>query len=65
MILKLVGLALIWAYLQHFFAGGRHVCMDVNHKAGTMSWGGASAKVVLVLSLLLTVILGAKLFGLY
>jgi len=64
-ILKLVGLALIWAYLQHFFAGVRHVCMDVNHKAVTKSWGGASAKVVLVLSLLLTVILGAKLFGLY
>ena len=64
-ILKLVALALIWAYMHHFFAGLRHVWMDVSHKAVTKSWGNSSARVVLVVSLLLTVILGAKLFGLY
>jgi succinate dehydrogenase / fumarate reductase cytochrome b subunit len=64
-LLKLVCLALIWAYLHHFIAGVRHVWMDVSHKAVTKSWGGTSAKFTLVVSLLLTVILGAKLFGVY
>jgi succinate dehydrogenase / fumarate reductase cytochrome b subunit len=64
-VLKLVCLALIWAYLHHFIAGLRHLWMDVSHKAVTKTWGGTSAKVTLVASLLLTVVLGAKLFGLY
>jgi len=64
-ILKLVALALIWAYLHHFIAGVRHVWMDTSHKAVSKTWGGTSAKVTLVASLLLTVVLGAKLFGLY
>jgi succinate dehydrogenase / fumarate reductase cytochrome b subunit len=29
---KLVALALIWAYLHHFIAGLRHLWMDVSHK---------------------------------
>lgn len=62
---KLVALALIWAYLHHFFAGVRHVWMDMSHAAVTKQRGGSSAKIVLVASLLLTVVLGAKLFGLY
>jgi len=62
---KLVALALIWAYLHHFIAGLRHVWMDVSHKAVSKQFGGLSAKVTLVTSLALTVILGAKLFGLY
>jgi succinate dehydrogenase / fumarate reductase, cytochrome b subunit len=64
-VLKLVALLLIWAYLHHFIAGVRHVWMDVSHKAVTKSWGNTSARVTLVVSLLLTVVLGAKLFGLY
>ena len=63
--IKLVVLALIWAYLHHFIAGLRHVWMDVSHKAVSKSWGMSSAKVTLVASLVLTVVLGAKLFGLY
>lgn len=62
---KLVALALIWAYLHHFIAGVRHVWMDVSHAAVSKHFGGLSAKVTLVLSLVLTVVLGAKLFGLY
>ncbi len=62
---KLVALVLIWAYLHHFIAGLRHVWMDVSHAAVTKSFGFTSAKVTLVASLLLTVVLGAKLFGLY
>ena len=64
-LLKLVALALIWAYLHHFVAGIRHVRMDVSHKAVGKQAGATSAKVTLVISLLLTVALGAKLFGLY
>ena len=62
---KLLALALIWAYLHHFIAGLRHVWMDLSHKAVTLPWGRASATVTLVASLLLTVVLGAKLFNLY
>ena len=64
-LLKLVALALIWAYLHHFTAGLRHLWMDVSHKAVSKSFGGSSAKFTLVFSLVLTVILAAKLFGLY
>ena len=63
--LKLVCLALIWAYLHHFCAGLRHLFMDVNHHAVNKQFGKTSALVVLVLSVGLTLILGAKLFGLY
>jgi succinate dehydrogenase / fumarate reductase cytochrome b subunit len=62
---KLVALALIWAYLHHFIAGVRHVWMDVSHAAVSKQFGGMSAKVTLVLSLVLTVLLGLKLFGVY
>jgi succinate dehydrogenase / fumarate reductase, cytochrome b subunit len=62
---KLVALALIWAYLHHFIAGLRHVWMDMSHAATSKEFGKSSAVVTLALSLGLTVILGAKLFGLY
>ncbi|MCG2595197.1 succinate dehydrogenase, cytochrome b556 subunit [Ramlibacter sp. XY19] len=64
-LLKLVALALIWAYLHHFIAGIRHLWMDVSHKAVSKSFGATSATVTLVLSLLLTLALGLKLFGVY
>ena len=62
--LKLVVLGLIWAYLHHFIAGVRHLWMDINH-AVSKEFGRSSAIVTLSLSLGLTVVLGAKLFGLY
>lgn len=61
---KLVALALIWAYLHHFIAGLRHLWMDMTHSV-SKQFGRSSALVTLVLSIGLTVILGAKLFGLY
>jgi succinate dehydrogenase / fumarate reductase cytochrome b subunit len=64
-ILKLVALALIWAFLHHFIAGVRHVWMDMNHAAVGKQRGATSAKFTLIASLVLTVILAAKLFGLY
>lgn len=62
---KLVALALIWAYLHHFMAGVRHLWMDVSHTATNKQFGTSSARVVLVAAVLLTLVLGAKLFGLY
>ena len=58
---KLVALALIWAYLHHFIAGIRHLWMDATH-AVTKEFGRRSAVVTLVASVLLTVLLGSKLF---
>lgn len=63
--IKLVTLAIIWAYLHHFTAGLRHLWMDVSHDAVSKQFGKTSAVVTLALSLGLTVVLGAKLFGLY
>ena len=63
-IVKLAVLALIWAYLHHLIAGLRHLYMDVCH-AVSKEFGKSSAVVTLVLSLGLTAVLGAKLFGLY
>ena len=62
--MKLVALAIIWAFLHHFIAGIRHLYMDTFH-AVTKEFGKSSAVVTLVLSLGLTVVLAAKLFGLY
>ena len=59
--LKLVALALIWAYLHHLIAGVRHLWMDATH-AVTKEFGQSSAIVTLALSVLLTLALGYKLF---
>jgi succinate dehydrogenase / fumarate reductase, cytochrome b subunit len=61
---KLMALALIWAYLHHFIAGVRHLIMDGWHKVDK-EFGKTSALVTMILSILLTIALGAKLFGLY
>ena len=62
--MKLVALALIWAYLHHLIAGIRHLYMDVQH-AVSKEFGRSSALATLGLSIALTGVLGAKLFGLY
>ena len=61
---KLVVLALIWAYLHHLLAGVRHLYLDVSHRT-TKTFGRQSAVATIGASVLLTLILGAKLFGLY
>ena len=63
-LVKLVALALIWSYLHHFIAGVRHLWMDMTHSV-TKEQGRSSAVVTLAASVVLTVALGAKLFGLY
>ena len=62
---KLVALALIWAYLHHFIAGLRHLWMDTSHAAVSKEFGTLSARVTLVLSLVMTAALALKLFGAY
>lgn len=62
---KLIALGLIWAFLHHMFMGIRFLIMDVNHNIVSKQSGRTTAQIVLVLSILLTVVLGAKLFGLY
>ena len=65
LIWKLVALALIWAYLHHSIAGLRHLWSDTHHSAVTKEFGKMSALVTLGLSVFLTLVLGAKLFGVY
>jgi succinate dehydrogenase / fumarate reductase, cytochrome b subunit len=62
---KLAVLALIWSYLHHTIAGLRHLLMDTNHTAVSKKFGESSAIFTLVASVGLTLVLGAKLFGLY
>jgi succinate dehydrogenase / fumarate reductase cytochrome b subunit len=54
---KLAALALIWAGLRHLY-------MDVTHTLSN-EFGKSTALATLALSILLTLVLGAKLFGLY
>ncbi len=63
-LVKLAALGLIWAYLHHFIAGVRHLWMDATHSV-TKQQGHSSALITLVASVVLTLALGAKLFGLF
>jgi len=62
---KVVVLGAIWAILHHFIAGMRHLWMDTHHHHVTKDIGRQSSAVVIGLTLSLTAVLGAKLFGLY
>ena len=63
-LVKIAVWGLIWAYLHHFIAGVRHLWMDATHSV-TKEFGRQSAVVTLALSIVLTLLLGAKLFGLF
>lgn len=63
-LVKLIILALVWAYLHHFCAGIRHLFMDID--VGVTKEGGRkSAVAVLLVSLPLTAIIALKLFGVF
>lgn|SRR5574337_1968645 len=64
-LIKLVTLLLLWAFLHHFFAGLRHLWSDVHHGAHVKATGRRTAAATLVVSIVLLIVLGAKLFGLY
>ncbi|MES2975069.1 MAG: succinate dehydrogenase, cytochrome b556 subunit [Pseudomonadota bacterium] len=61
--MKLVALVLIWAFLHHLVAGLRHLWMDVSHSATEKGFGKSSAVATLIISVVLTLAIGAKLFG--
>ena len=63
-LIKLSLLGLIWAFLHHFCAGIRFLALDL-HKGIEKHQIQKSAVSVLVVSLSLTAILGAKLFNLF
>ena len=63
-LVKIVTLALIWSYLHHAIAGVRHLWMDMTHSV-SKAQGRSSALFTLVAGGVLTLLLGARLFGLY
>lgn len=59
---KLVLLVLLWAFLHHAIAGIRYLLLD-RHMGILKESSRLSAQIVLIVSLLLTAVLGLKLFG--
>jgi len=58
---KLLLLGLLWAFLHHFCAGLRYLAIDLDYGV-KLAQARASSKAVLAVSLVLTVLLGAKLW---
>jgi len=63
-LVKLIILALVWGYMQHFCAGVRHLVMDT-HIGLDKDSARKSAAAVLVVSLALTAVVALKLFGVF
>lgn len=59
--IKLVLFGLLWAYLHHFCAGIRFLLLDM-HKGVDLEPARKSSKIVLAVSLTLTVIIGVTLW---
>ena len=60
-LVKLSLLALLWAYLHHFFAGIRYLLLDIDKGVGLPA-ARASSYAVFAISLVLTALLGMKLW---
>ncbi len=58
---RLVLLGLVWAYLHHLFAGLRHLALDL-HMGTELGAARRSSAAVFVLALLLTAIVGVRLW---
>lgn len=58
---KLVLLGLLWAFLHHFCAGLRYLAIDLDYGV-KLAQARASSMLVLVVSLVLTALFGAKLW---
>lgn len=58
---KLVLLGLLWAFLHHLFAGLRFLALDL-HYGVELAQARLTAKLVLVASLVLTLILGVRIW---
>ncbi|MBS0510558.1 MAG: succinate dehydrogenase, cytochrome b556 subunit [Proteobacteria bacterium] len=60
-LVKLLLIGLLWAYMHHFCAGIRFLLLDL-HKFGDLQPARTTSRIVLVVSLALTVIIGVKLW---
>lgn len=60
-LIKILLLGLAWAFFHHFFAGIRHLAMDV-HWMTTLMKARYTSKVVLVLGVLATLVLAVKIW---
>ncbi|HUV98826.1 MAG TPA: succinate dehydrogenase, cytochrome b556 subunit [Gallionella sp.] len=60
-LVKLVLLGLLWAFLHHFCAGLRYLAVDL-HLVRNLAQARNSSRVVMLVSLALTVFLGVKLW---
>jgi succinate dehydrogenase / fumarate reductase cytochrome b subunit len=60
-LVKLMLLGLLWAFLHHFCAGLRYLAIDL-HYIHNLTQARNSSKVVMAVSLTLTVLLGVKLW---
>lgn len=58
-LVKIILLGLIWLYMHHFCAGIRYLFLDM-HKGIELQAARFSSQVVFVVSILLTLIIGAK-----
>ena len=56
---KIVLLGLVWFYMHHFCAGIRYLLLDL-HKGVELEAARLSSKIVFVVSIALTLIIGAK-----
>jgi succinate dehydrogenase / fumarate reductase cytochrome b subunit len=63
-LVKLILLGLVWAFLHHFCMGIRILLIDI-HVGVEKEQAHASAVVVMIVSLALTLIFGLKLLGAY
>lgn len=60
-LIKIMLIGLLWAFLHHFCAGLRYLAVDL-HLVRDLAQARSSSKVVMVVSLALTVYLGVKLW---
>ncbi len=58
---KLVLLGLLWSFLHHFCAGLRYLAIDL-HYVSNLKQARDSSKIVMLASLVLTVLIGVKLW---
>ncbi|WP_395400691.1 succinate dehydrogenase, cytochrome b556 subunit [Pseudoduganella sp. UC29_106] len=63
-LVKLIFLALIWGYTQHFCSGVRHLIMDT-HVGLDKDSARKSAATVLVIATVVTLLVALKLFGVF
>ena len=60
-LIKIVWLGLLWGFVQHFCSGIRHLALDMHHGV-KLAQARASSRWVMIISLVITLLLGAWLW---